>query len=235
MAKLEAQNGVCGALAVCFGGGGKTQSVPSSPLRVVITGAPASGKGTQCERIVERYGLVHLSTGDALRAAVQAGTAVGLQAKEKMQKGELVPDELVIAIVLERLREPDCVERGWLLDGFPRTGPQADALSAASQMPTHVCALGVPDDVLVERVSTRRLDPVTGGIYNIKNKMPEDADVAARLIQRADDTEDAIRVRLATFHQNVAALRATFPSMIDVDGNRPADRVFTDVCAILDQ
>ena len=94
LAKLEAQNGVCGALAVCFGGGGKTQSVPSSPLRVVITSAPASGKGTQCERIVERYGLVHLSTGDALRAAVQAGTAVGLQAKEKMQKGELVPDEL---------------------------------------------------------------------------------------------------------------------------------------------
>ena len=159
VAKLEAGPwaSLIDSLAACL-------KPASGPLRVVITGAPASGKGTQCERIIERYGLVHLSTGDMLRAAVKAGTAVGMQAKEKMQNGELVPDGLVIAIVLERLQEADCVERGWLLDGFPRTASQADALRAAGQIPSHVCSLEVPDAVLVERVSSRRLDPETGKI-----------------------------------------------------------------------
>ena len=137
------------------------QQLAAPALRLIICGAPASGKGTQCERIRERYGVVHLSTGDMLRAAVAVGTEVGCEAAAYMDKGALVPDDVIIDVVVERLSQPDCRSRGWLLDGFPRTAAQAAALSAAGIVPDGVLLLDVPDDALVERVVGRRLDPET--------------------------------------------------------------------------
>eukprot|EP00636_Phaeomonas_parva_P018800 CAMPEP_0118874334 /NCGR_PEP_ID=MMETSP1163-20130328/15823_1 /TAXON_ID=124430 /ORGANISM="Phaeomonas parva, Strain CCMP2877" /LENGTH=126 /DNA_ID=CAMNT_0006809721 /DNA_START=99 /DNA_END=475 /DNA_ORIENTATION=- len=125
------------------------------PLKIIIAGAPASGKGTQCERIREDFGVVHLSTGDMLRAAVKAGTEVGLRAKEAMESGQLVSDEIIIGIIKDRLAETDCQTKGWLLDGFPRTRAQADALAEAGITADIFLLLDVPDSALVERVVGR--------------------------------------------------------------------------------
>ncbi len=138
---------------------------PSKPRRLIISGAPASGKGTQCENIVEEFYIPHLSTGDMLRAAVKSGSALGAQAKEYMDAGKLVPDSLVISLVKERLAAADCVSRGWLLDGFPRTGEQAKALQQANINPDKVILLDVPDSALIERVTGRRADPETGTLH----------------------------------------------------------------------
>jgi len=178
--------------------------IPShAPPKIIIAGAPASGKGTQCEMLVEKYGVVHLSTGDMLRAAVQEGSELGMKAKALMEAGELVPDDLIVTMITERLKQPDCESKGWLLDGFPRTRAQADALSAAQIVPHVFVVLDVPDEDIVERVTGRRLDPEEGKIYHVKFNPPADEKVAARLIQRADDTEEKCRIRLSTYHANV--------------------------------
>lgn len=130
-----------------------------NPPRLIITGAPASGKGTQCELLVRALHVVHLSTGDMLRQAIRDGTSLGKQAQGYMDGGQLVPDELIVGVVLERLAQPDCKARGWLLDGFPRTEAQAQALLAARTIPDCVLALDVPDDEVVKRIAGRRLDP----------------------------------------------------------------------------
>ena len=180
----------------------------TGPLRLIISGAPASGKGTQCERTIEQYGIIHLSTGDMLRAAVKSRAPLGVQAEQYMQAGQLVPDDLIISIVVARLQESDCAVHGWMLDGFPRSAAQAAALREAGFQPDHAIQLVVPDDVLVERVVNRRLDPVTGKIYNVKDRLPESEEVAARVVQRPDDTEEVARKRLATYYSNLAALEA---------------------------
>ncbi|GMI01226.1 hypothetical protein TrST_g7007 [Triparma strigata] len=176
------------------------------PPRIIIAGAPASGKGTQCEMLVEKYDVVHLSTGDMLRAAVAAETDVGLQAKEVMESGNLVPDELITKIIVDRLAQPDCQSKGWLLDGFPRTRAQADSLAENGIVPHIFLLLNVPDEDIVARVTGRRLDPETGKIYHVTFNPPEDEEIAARLTQRADDTEEKCRVRLSTYHENVVAI-----------------------------
>ena len=163
------------------------------PLKVIISGAPASGKGTQCEFIKEEFKLVHLSTGDMLRAAVEEGSSLGAEAKVFMDAGGLVPDELIIAIVIARLRAPDCAERGWLLDGFPRTRAQADALEAAGMECDVFVQLDVDPALLVERVTGRRSDPMTGKIYHLKySPPPDDPELLARLVHRTDDTEEKV-------------------------------------------
>lgn len=206
-----------------------TESAAES-LRIIICGAPASGKGTQCELLKEKYGLVHLSTGDMLRAAVTAGTPVGEQAKGFMDRGELVPDEVIIGIVKDRLAESDCGESGWLLDGFPRTEAQAKALEAAGITPTKVLYLQVPDEMLVERVVGRRTDPETGKIYHLTFAPPEDEEVAARLTQRSDDTEEKCRVRLEAFHEHMAAVESCYKEMITyTDGTKPKAEVFAEL------
>jgi adenylate kinase len=124
--------------------------------KIIIAGAPASGKGTQCEKIVEAFGVAHISTGDLLRAAVAAGSELGKQAHKYMDVGDLVPDDVVIGLVKERLKEPDCMEKGWLLDGFPRTRPQALALQSSGVLADKFIYLDVPDDTVVERISNRR-------------------------------------------------------------------------------
>jgi adenylate kinase len=132
--------------------------------RLIICGAPASGKGTQCEKIVEEFKIPHLSTGDMLRAAVKAGSPLGKEARAYMDAGKLVPDSLVINLVKETLATPEFVNGGWLLDGCPRTAEQAKALQHANFNPDKVILLDVPDSALIERVTGRRSDPVTGAI-----------------------------------------------------------------------
>ncbi|CEM14679.1 unnamed protein product [Vitrella brassicaformis CCMP3155] len=204
--------------------------------KLIISGAPASGKGTQCERLVERYGVVHLSTGDLLRAAVKDGTEVGLKAKEFMDGGMLVPDDLIIDLVKHRLMSPECRERGWLLDGFPRTAAQGEKLREYGIIPDCVVGLEVPDDDIVKRVVGRRLDPETGKIYHLDfSPPPDDADLRARLTQRSDDTEEKCRVRLEAFHTHNKAVREEFASLYHpVDGTGSPSDVFACVCDAID-
>ena len=193
--------------------------------KFIIAGAPASGKGTQCEFIKAEFGCIHLSTGDMLRAAVEAGSDLGKEAKGHMDSGGLVPDKLIIDIIIARLAEADCVKKGWLLDGFPRTRAQADALATVGLSCDAFILLEVPDDLLVERVCGRRSDPLTGQIYHIKYKPPETEEIAARLTQRSDDTEEAIMVRIKNFHTNVASIIEAYASqVIRVNGTKkPAE------------
>jgi len=191
----------------------------SRKIGIIIAGAPASGKGTQCESIVRDYGVIHLSTGDMLRAAVAAGSPVGKSAKDYMDAGKLVPDEVIIGVVKDRLSEADCQSDGWLLDGFPRTPGQAEALAAAGVTADCFIFLNVPDSVLVERVVGRRTDPDTGKIYHMTFSPPEDPEVLARLVQRSDDTEEKVVVRLEQFHANVEAVRGYYKDIaVTIDG-----------------
>ncbi|GMH79834.1 hypothetical protein TL16_g08291 [Triparma laevis f. inornata] len=187
---------------------------PPSPPKIIIAGAPASGKGTQCEIIKERYNIVHLSTGDMLRAAVKAGSEVGMKAKKQLEAGELVSDEVIIGVVKERLAQEDCQERGWLLDGFPRTLAQADALSAAGISCVSFVFLKVPDEILVERVVGRRTDPETGKIYHLKFDPPPTKEIEERLTHRADDTEEKVKVRLKAFHENVNSIASCYTDVM---------------------
>ncbi|XP_054809406.1 adenylate kinase, chloroplastic isoform X2 [Prosopis cineraria] len=167
-------------------------SIKPEPPKIMISGAPASGKGTQCELITKKYGLVHIAAGDLLRAEIATGSENGKRAKEYMEKGRLVPDEIVVMMVKDRLLKPDSKENGWLLDGYPRSLSQATALKKFGFEPDLFILLEVSEDVLVERVVGRRLDPVTGKIYHLKYSPPENEEIAARLTQRFDDTEEKI-------------------------------------------
>lgn len=194
-------------------------------LKIIIAGAPAAGKGTQCEQIKDQFGVIHLSTGDILRAAVKEGTPLGKEAKSFMDNGQLVPDELITNVVCDRLRQEDCKTKGWLLDGFPRTRPQADALSSAGFTPDSFILLDVPEDILVERVSGRRTDPVSGQIYHLTFKPPPE-DIVARLVQRSDDTKEKIVVRYREFLKHVDSIKDCYDSKcLKVDGTRSASEV----------
>lgn len=204
---------------------------PLTP-KIIISGPPAGGKGTQCEKIVERFGVVHISTGDLLRAEVKAGSPEGLQADEFMKSGGLVPDTLIIQMVKNRLEKDDVKERGWLLDGFPRTKAQAQALQDAGIIPQVMVLLEVPEDVLIERVEGRRNDPVTGKVYHVKfNPPPQgDAELLKRLEQRKDDTREAMVTRLATYNRNVSDILSFYTHVLfKTDGNRDKTDVATDV------
>lgn len=207
---------------------------PPLPAKIIIAGAPASGKGTQCEMLTAAYGCVHLSTGDMLRAAVAAGTPLGKSAAAAMDAGALVPDDVVIGMIVERLGADDVATRGWLLDGFPRTGAQAAALAAAGVVPNAVLTLDVGVDTLVRRVTGRRSDPETGKVYHLEFAPPPNEDVAARLVCRSDDTEEKVRVRVAAFEEHAAAIAGQYPQMVRVDGERPVDAVAADIKGVVD-
>ncbi|CAA7404609.1 unnamed protein product [Spirodela intermedia] len=208
----------------------------SEPLKIMISGAPASGKGTQCELIKDKYGLVHIAAGDLLRAEVAAGTENGKQAKYYMEKGMLVPDEIVVNMVKERLLQPDAEENGWLLDGYPRSLSQAAALENLGIHPELFILLDVDEDILVERVVGRRLDPVTGKIYHLKYSPPENEEIAARLTQRFDDTEEKVKLRLQTHHQNVEAVLGVYENItVKINGNAPKGQVFSEIDAALSE
>lgn len=171
-------------------------------MRMILFGPPGAGKGTQAARLLERFSVAHLSTGDMLRAAVKAQSELGVKAEGYMKRGELVPDQLVCDLVVERLAAADCA-KGFMLDGFPRTVPQAEALGVTLEKAgialDLVLVLEVPDELIVERITGRRTDPVTGAIYHLKFSPPP-AEVADRVVQRSDDTEEACRTRLAKYH-----------------------------------
>lgn len=206
-------------------GGDDSESDTKEPVKIIIAGAPASGKGTQCEIIKDRYGLVHLSTGDMLRAAVAAESDIGKLAKEYMDSGKLVPDEVIIDVVKDRLMQEDCLTLGWLLDGFPRTQAQAKALADAGVSADCFLFLNVPDEILVERVVGRRTDPVTGKIYHLTFSPPP-ADIVDRLVHRSDDTEEKVKIRLEQFHANVEAVKDSYTDIsVTVDGSQAPDKV----------
>ncbi|KAJ0399727.1 hypothetical protein P43SY_009308 [Pythium insidiosum] len=209
----------------------------SRPPRLVISGPPAGGKGTQCEWIVRAFHVVHLSTGDMLRAEIAAQSALGLQAKRFMDAGELVPDELIVDVVLARLQQRDCRQQGWLLDGFPRTRAQAEALLAKGIVPDALLTLEVPDDEIVRRISGRVLDPETGRTYH-RTFNPPPPEVEARVVQRSDDTEETVRVRLETFHAHSEQVRAALASRCEVavaDGTRAVDAIASDFFATIER
>lgn len=200
------------------------------PLKVMISGAPASGKGTQCQLITQKYGLVHIAAGDLLRAEISSGSANGKRAKEYMEKGQLVPNEIVVMMVKERLSQSDSQENGWLLDGYPRSLSQATALKEFGFQPDIFILLEVAEDNLVERVVGRRLDPVTGRIYHLKYSPPENEEIAARLTQRFDDTEEKVKLRLQTHHQNVESVLSMFEGItVKVNGNDSKEDVFSQI------
>jgi adenylate kinase len=204
------------------------------PFGVVIGGAPASGKGTQCEYIKEHYGLVHLSSGDMLRAAVAAGTEIGIKARGLMEIGALVPDDVVISAIVERLSQPDVQEHGFLLDGFPRTPSQALALMQVGLNVDCFVLLDVPDEQIIERVTGRRVDPETGITYHVKFNPPPSEEISQRLIHRTDDTLQAIVVRLENFHSNIDSVRSHFTdTLVVIDGKRKPKEVWADVDACL--
>uniref|UniRef100_A0A6U3WS76 Adenylate kinase active site lid domain-containing protein n=1 Tax=Ditylum brightwellii TaxID=49249 RepID=A0A6U3WS76_9STRA len=199
-------------------------------LGIIIAGAPASGKGTQCEYIKKEFGVVHLSTGDMLRAAVKEGSELGKKAEELMNSGKLVPDDIIIGAVRERLDQKDVKERGFLLDGFPRTEDQAKALAELGVDIDVFIMLEVPDEKLVARVVGRRIDPVTKNSYHVDFNPPPEGEIADRVIQRDDDTEEKVKVRLEGYHANISAIKSFYESsMVQVDGDRDKNQVWDEI------
>jgi adenylate kinase len=178
-------------------------------MKLILLGAPGAGKGTQAAFICQKYGIPQISTGDMLRAAVKAGTPLGLQAKSVMESGGLVSDDLIINLVKERIAQPDCA-LGFLFDGFPRTIPQAEAMKAAGVKLDYVLEIDVPFDAIIERMSGRRSHPASGRTYHVKFNPPKVAgqdDVTGEpLVQRDDDKEDTVRKRLQVYDQQTRPL-----------------------------
>jgi adenylate kinase len=178
-------------------------------MRLILLGAPGAGKGTQATFICQRYGIPQISTGDMLRAAVKAGTPLGVAAKKVMDAGGLVSDDLIIGLVKERIAQPDCA-KGFLFDGFPRTIPQADAMKAAGVKIDLVLEIDVPDEAIVERMSGRRSHQPSGRTYHIKFNPPKVAGVddvtGEPLIQRDDDKEETVKKRLQVYQSQTRPL-----------------------------
>ena len=178
-------------------------------MKLILLGAPGAGKGTQAAFITQKYGIPQISTGDMLRAAVKAGTPLGLQAKGVMESGGLVSDELIIDLVKERIAQPDCVN-GFLFDGFPRTLPQAEAMKQAGVKLDYVLEIDVPFDAIIERMSGRRSHPASGRTYHVKFNPPKaegkDDLTGEPLVQRDDDKEETVRKRLQVYNDQTRPL-----------------------------
>ena len=178
-------------------------------MRLILLGAPGAGKGTQANFIKEKYSIPQISTGDMLRAAVKAGTPLGLEAKKVMDAGGLVSDDIIIGLVKDRLQQPDCAN-GYLFDGFPRTIPQADAMKEAGVAIDYVLEIDVPDEAIVDRMSGRRVHPASGRTYHVKYNPPKlagkDDETGEELIQRDDDKEETVKKRLSVYHEQTEVL-----------------------------
>lgn len=178
-------------------------------MRLILLGAPGAGKGTQATFIKEKFNIPQISTGDMLRAAVKAGTPMGLAAKKVMDAGGLVSDDIIIGLVKDRLKEADC-KNGYLFDGFPRTIPQADAMKEAGVAIDYVLEIDVPDSAIIERMSGRRVHPASGRTYHVKFNPPKaegrDDVTGEELIQRDDDHEETVRKRLSVYHEQTEVL-----------------------------
>jgi adenylate kinase len=214
-------------------------------MDIILLGPPGAGKGTQAQRLVANRGMVQLSTGDMLRAAVKAGTELGIQAKAVMDAGGLVSDDLIIGLVRERIAQPDCA-KGFLFDGFPRTIPQAEALTAAQVGIDHVVEIAVDDEAIVGRMSGRRVHEASGRTYHVINNPPKreglDDVTGEPLIQRADDAEATVRKRLQVYHDQTKPLvnyysqieGANAPRYSRVEGVGSVEQIRDTIFAALD-
>ncbi|MCX7207203.1 MAG: adenylate kinase [Proteobacteria bacterium] len=185
-------------------------------MRLILLGAPGAGKGTQATYIKEKYNIPQISTGDMLRAAVKAGTPLGLEAKSIMDAGGLVRDDIIIGLVKERITDADCAN-GFLFDGFPRTVPQADAMKEAGVVIDYVVEIDVPDEAIVDRMAGRRVHVASGRTYHVKFNPPKVAGVddvtGEELIQRADDEEETVKKRLSVYHEQTEVLLGYYGEM----------------------
>jgi len=211
---------------------------------LVLLGPPGAGKGTQAERISELYGIPHISTGDIFRDNLKRGTELGLKAKEYMDRGELVPDEVVIGIVRNRLAEPDC-DKGFVLDGFPRTVAQADALkemlASMGKSINHVLNIQVPDQTVVERLTARRTCRSCGAIYHLKFNPPREEGrcdaCGGELYVRDDDREETVRARLEEYRSKTQPLIDYYRAeglLRDIDGGASMEEVLDSIRKVLE-
>ncbi|MGG3916545.1 adenylate kinase [Bacillus sp. es.034] len=212
-------------------------------MNIVLMGLPGAGKGTQAEKIVDKYGIPHISTGDMFRAAIKEGTELGLKAKSFMDNGDLVPDEVTIGIVRERLSKEDC-EKGFLLDGFPRTVAQAEALenilADLGKKMNYVININVDKDILMERLTGRRICKECGATYHLVFNPPTEEGVCDRcggeLYQRADDNEETVQNRLDVNIKQSQPLLAYYEDkgyLKNIDGQQDIHRVFDDIDELL--
>lgn len=218
-------------------------------MRLILLGPPGAGKGTQATFIKEHYGIPQISTGDMLRAAVKAGTELGKQAKQVMDAGELVSDDLILALVQERVQQPDCAN-GYLMDGFPRTIAQAEGMKKAGIGIDCVVELKADDEEIIRRMSGRRVHPESGRTYHIEFNPPQkpgtDDVTGEPLIQRDDDKEETVRKRLEVYHEQTELLVEYYknqretqgkdaPEYIEIDGMQSVEQVKNDVLKALDR
>jgi len=216
-------------------------------MRIVLLGSPGAGKGTQAKFIMDRYHIPQISTGDMLRLAANQGTAAGLQAKAIMETGRLVPDDIIVALVEARIKQPDCKD-GFLFDGFPRTLPQAEAIRKSRIFIDVVIEIAIEDEEVVKRLSGRRIHPASGRIYHQLYNPPlvtnKDNITGEDLVQRKDDWEETVRKRLEVYHRQTKPLIYYYqdwqrcgdlqaPHYVRIDGNARAqevrDRIFTEL------
>lgn len=206
-------------------------------MRLILLGPPGAGKGTQAQFISEKYGIPQISTGDMLRAAVKAGTALGLKAKDIMASGGLVSDDLIIDLVKERILQADCVN-GFLFDGFPRTIPQAQALVDAEIAIDVVLEIDVADNEIVSRLSGRRVHEGSGRVYHVAHNPPKTEGVddvtGEALIQRVDDSEETVRNRLEIYHEQTEPLVAFYEAQLEGDVKSAPRNVRVDGIGALD-
>lgn len=211
-------------------------------MRLILLGAPGAGKGTQASFIIERYGIPQISTGDMLRAAVASGSELGQQVKVVMDSGALVSDDLIIQLVKERITQSDC-ERGFIFDGFPRTIPQAEAVTKAGIALDAVIEIAVDDSEIIKRITGRRIHPESGRVYHVEFNPPQQAGIddetGEALIQREDDQEETVRHRLDVYHQQTKPLVAYYQqqdvAFHVVDGQQSVNTIRDQIFAILDQ
>lgn len=218
-------------------------------MRLILLGGPGAGKGTQANYVKEQYQIPQISTGDMLRAAVKAGSDLGLKAKEYMDSGGLVPDNVIIGLVKERIKEPDCA-KGFLFDGFPRTIPQADAMKEAGVPIDGVVDIEVPDEEIIKRMSGRRVHLASGRTYHLVFNPPKvegkDDETGEALIQREDDQEETVRKRLQVYHDQTEPLidyyknweatgQAGAPKYIRIEGVGKVDEIRQQIFGALDK
>lgn len=212
-------------------------------MKIVMLGAPGAGKGTQAKMIADKYGIPHISTGDIFRANIKNGTELGMKAKTYMDQGLLVPDELVVDLVVDRVQQDDC-KNGYVLDGFPRTIPQADALDDAlvklGQKMEYAINVEVPDENIVNRMSGRRACVSCGGTYHLKHKPTKVEGICdacgGELILREDDKPETVQKRLVVYHDQTQPLIDYYTKkniLVDVDGTKNLEIVFSEIVKVL--
>ncbi len=213
-------------------------------MKIIMLGAPGAGKGTQAKKIAEKYGIVHVSTGDIFRANLKGGTELGMKAKSYMEQGKLVPDDVTIAMLLDRIGEADCAN-GYVLDGFPRTIPQAESLTEAldkrGEKIDYVIDVDVPDEAIIDRMSGRRACVSCGATYHTVHNAPKTEGVCdacgGKLVLREDDKPETVKRRLSVYHEQTQPLIEYYQKagiLASVDGTQDLNKVFEDIVSVLE-